>query len=156
MALGILTSCRGWRATRWLAGLLAIAAVPAAAQPAGAAVVVQIRNGAQPGALEVRASAPTVLAPELIVEQKQADGSFAAVRNLDLGSLRLTASCEAPTGRCVAIGPAGLRPVPWSGMSCAAQCPRDCAKNVRLHGQFRFVVRSCDHRLRYEGPPFSL
>jgi hypothetical protein len=57
---------------------------------------------------------------------------------------------------CVRVDDRGLRPVAWSGMSCSSQCNHSCDKNVRLHGHYRFVVRSCDGKTRFEGPVFEL
>lgn len=141
-----------------LSVLVAMAAFFLVAPPArgSAGSVVQIRNGPRPGALEIRAATPVALAPDLLVERQRADGSFEPVRNLDLDSLHLTASCARPPGTCVRVDAAGLRPVPWSGMSCSAQCRQICDRNVRLHGRFRFVALSCDRRTRYEGAVFAL
>jgi hypothetical protein len=56
----------------------------------------------------------------------------------------------------VKIDERGLRPVPWSGMSCSSQCNGNCDRNYPLFGRFRFVVVSCDGATRFEGPVFEL
>jgi hypothetical protein len=118
---------------------------------------IEVRNGPTPGSVEIIAVRGTVsLAPELIVEQQLDDGSFRSLLNLDLGSMKLVASCDQEANACVTIDERGLRPVSWSGMSCSSQCNKTCDKNVRLHGHFRFVVRSCDGSRRFEGPVFEL
>lgn len=121
-----------------------------------ASPVVQLRNGAKPGALDIRASRPVALTSELRVEQQRSDGSFELVPQLDLGTMRLVAMCGGAVRSCIRVGPEGLRPVPWSGMSCSAQCQGDCDHNVCYHGRFRFVATSCDGRTRYPGPVFTL
>ena len=121
------------------------------------AAAVEIRNQPVSGALELIAQgAPVDLASELTVERQRADGSFEALQNLDLSSMKLVASCAQSASACVRVDERGLRPVPWSGMSCSSQCNRTCDKNQRLSGRFRFVVKSCDGKTRYEGPVFEL
>jgi hypothetical protein len=117
---------------------------------------VQVRNRPSPGSLKLRLNGTAELAPELIVERQLGDGSFEPLQNLDLGSMRLVTSCDQRINTCVRVDERGVRPVPWSGMSCSSQCNHSCDKNVRLHGRFRFVVRSCDGELRFEGPVFEL
>jgi hypothetical protein len=120
------------------------------------APAVQVLNGPRPGSLELRVNGTAEVSSELIVERQLDDGSFEPLQNLDLGSMRLVASCDQRINACVRIDERGLRPVPWSGMSCSSQCNRSCDKNVRLHGRFRFVVTSCDGKSRFEGPVFEL
>jgi hypothetical protein len=130
------------------------AGAPAADVSASAAV--EIRNGPTPGALELRAHGTVELAPELIVEEQRDDGSFERVQYLDGDAIRLVASCDQRPGTCVKIDERGLRPVPWSGMSCSSQCNGNCDRNYPLFGRFRFVVVSCDGATRFEGPVFEL
>ncbi|WP_315826630.1 MULTISPECIES: hypothetical protein [unclassified Bradyrhizobium] len=130
------------------------ARAPAADAPASAAV--EIRNGPTPGALELRVHGTVELSPELIVEQQRDDGSFKRVTYLDRDTIRLVASCDQRPGTCVTIDERGLRPAPWSGMSCSSQCNRRCDRNFPMHGRFRFVVMSCDGATRFEGPVFEL
>jgi hypothetical protein len=125
--------------------------LPQASSPA-----VEIRNGPIAGSIELATRATVELAPELIVEKQLADGSFQPLRNLDLGTMKLVTSCDQKISGCVKVGERGFRPVPWSGMSCSSQCNHSCDKNVRLYGRFRFVVRSCDGKTRFEGPVFEL
>jgi len=120
------------------------------------APAVEIRNGPRPGSLEIRVNGMAELDPELIVERQLGDGSFEPLRNLDLGSMKLVTSCDRPIRMCVKVDERGLRPVAWSGMSCSSQCNRTCDKNERLYGHFRFVVKSCDGKTRFEGPVFEL
>ena len=131
-----------------------------AAQPPApeSSPTVEIINGPIPGSLEIKANGVIDLASELIVEQLLDDGSFEPIQSLDEGSMKLVTACfqPEPVGRCVRIDERGLRPVPWSGMSCGAQCSMACGKNVPLSGKFRFVVTSCDGTRRFEGPIFEL
>ncbi|WP_315736217.1 hypothetical protein [Bradyrhizobium sp. SZCCHNR1093] len=155
-----------WRKTiaapmRALIGLLTCAMLlawpaRAPAADAGGGGAVEIRNGPTPGELELRAHGTVELAPELIVEEQRADGTFKRVQHLDRDTLRLVASCDRRPGTCVTIDEGGLRPVPWSGMSCSSQCNQRCDRNVPLHGRFRFVVMSCDGGTRFEGSVFEL
>jgi hypothetical protein len=117
---------------------------------------IEIRNGPTPGSLELAAREAIELDPELIVEQQLGDGSFQPLRNLDLGSMKLVTSCDQLINGCVRIDERGFRPVPWSGMSCSSQCNRSCDKNVRFYGRYRFVVKSCGGKARFEGPVFEL
>jgi hypothetical protein len=120
------------------------------------APAVEIRNGPSPGSLELRVNGMAELDPELIVERQLGDGSFQPLQNLDLGSMKLVTSCDQRISMCVRVDERGLRPVAWSGMSCSSQCNRSCDKNVRLDGRFRFVVKSCDGKTRFDGPVFEL
>jgi hypothetical protein len=124
--------------------------------PAVSAAAVEVRNGPNPGSLELRVNGMVELDPELIVERQLSDGSFQPLQNLDLGSMKLVTSCDQHISMCVRVDERGLRPVAWSGMSCSSQCNHSCDKNVRLYGRYRFVVRSCDGKTRFEGPVFGL
>jgi hypothetical protein len=120
------------------------------------APAVEVRNGANPGSLELRVHGMVELNADLIVERQLGDGSFQPIQNLDLRSMKLVTSCDQPSSTCVRVDERGLRPVAWSGMSCSSQCNHTCDKNVRLYGRYRFVVRSCDGTTRFEGPVFEL
>ncbi|WP_316205807.1 hypothetical protein [Bradyrhizobium sp. SZCCHNS1012] len=146
--------------TRALIGLLTVAmllAWPARtpAADAGGDAAVEIHNGPRFGELELRAHGTVELASELIVEQQRDDGTFERAGDLDRDSLKLVASCDRPPGTCVRIDERGLRPKPWSGMSCSSQCNRGCDRNFPMYGRFRFVVMSCDGRTRFEGAVFE-
>ena len=117
---------------------------------------VELRNGAKPGALEIVVTGSFELDAELMVEREIKSGGFEPVKNLDLGSMKLVSSCDQTIGKCVKIEDAVLRPVPWSGMSCSAQCNGSCDKNVQRSGRHRFVVRTCDGKTRFEGPVFEM
>ncbi|MGJ5010313.1 hypothetical protein ACQR05_21280 [Bradyrhizobium oligotrophicum] len=147
-------------AMRALIGLLSCAIllawpVPAPATDAGGGAAVEIRNGPRFGELDLRAPGAIELASELIVDQQRDDGTFERAQDLDRGSLKLVASCDRRPGTCVTIDERGLRPVPWSGMSCSSQCNRGCDRNFPMYGRFRFVVMSCDGRTRFEGAVFE-
>jgi hypothetical protein len=124
--------------------------------PSASAPAVEIRNGPNPGSLELAVHGSVELDPELIVERQLSDGSFQPLQNLDLGSMKLVASCDQRINTCVRVDERGFRPVAWSGMSCSSQCNQSCDKNERLYGRYRFVVRSCDRMLRFNGPVFEL
>ncbi|WP_316234074.1 hypothetical protein [Bradyrhizobium sp. SZCCHNR1098] len=128
----------------------------APATDASASAAVEILNGPSPGELALRAHGTVELAPELIVEEQRDDGSFERVPDLDGGMMRLAASCGKRPGTCVTIDERGLRPEPWSGLSCSSQCNGNFDRNYPLSGRFRFVVVSCDGRTRFEGPVFEL
>jgi hypothetical protein len=51
-----------------------------------------------------------------------------------------------PPKTCVELAPgATLRPVPWTGFTCSAQCNGDCDKNVWVGiGTYRLVVKACE------------
>lgn len=131
---------------------------PVAAKPQRAPSIssVEVRNGSRPGAVTIYATRATSLAPDLMVERQELDKSFKIVQDLDLSSMHLTTSCGLVPRTCVRADASGLRIVPWTGMSCSAQCQRTCDKNEHLHGTFRFVVVSCDRKIRYEGSLFHL
>src|SRR5262245_37124368 len=101
---------------------------PASPVPTDLAAV-QIRNGPAPGALELRAHGTVELSPDLIVERQRDDGSFEPLLHLDLDSMKLVTACDQRPNACVKVDERGLRPVPWSGMSCSSQCNRKCDKN---------------------------
>jgi hypothetical protein len=124
--------------------------------PSVIARAVEVRNGPNPGSLELRVHGIVELNADLIVERQLSDGSFQPIQNLDLRSMKLVTSCDQPLGTCVRVDERGLRPVAWSGMSCSSQCNHICDKNVLLYGRYRFVVRSCDGTTRFEGPVFEL
>jgi hypothetical protein len=117
---------------------------------------VEVINGPSPGSVEIRANEAVDLAPELMVEWQGADGSFELVQHLDLGSMKLVTSCDQPVGTCVRVDERGLRPVPWTGMTCSSQCNGNCDRNYPLSGRFRFVVATCDGKQRFAGPVFEL
>jgi len=117
---------------------------------------VEVRNGPSPGSVEIRATEAVDLAPELMVEQQRNDGTFELLIGLDVDSMKLVTSCDQHVGRCVRVDERGLRPVPWTGMSCSSQCNHICRSNVPRSGRFRFVVTTCDGRQRFVGPVFEL
>ena len=83
------------------------------------------------------------------------DGSVVPLESLDQDSMKHVTSCG--VSACVRIDERGLRPVPWTGMSCSSQCNHACDKNRWFGGgRFRFVVTSCDGKSRFEGPIFEL
>lgn len=116
---------------------------------------VEVQNGPN-GSVEIRATGPVDLASELMVEGQLADGSFASVPQLDLDSMKLVSFCGQRVGTCVRVDERGLRPVPWTGMSCQSQCNFTCDGNIRLSGRFRYVVTTCDGKQRFVGPVFEL
>ena len=117
---------------------------------------VEIRNGSNPGSLELVVRGVVELDVELMVERQLGDGSFQPLQNLDLESMKLVTSCDQRLSKCVNVADRTLRPLPWSGMSCSSQCNHSCDKNVGLVGRFRFVVKSCDGKNRFEGPVFEI
>jgi hypothetical protein len=116
-----------------------------------------IRNGTAPGSLELVLDGvdPIELDAELMVEQRMDDGTFLKLQHLDLSSMKLFESCTHDDRKCVQVDARGIRPVPWSGMSCSSQCNGNCDKNVPQYGTFRFAVKTCDGSRKYEGPLFT-
>ena len=139
-----------------LAPLFARESTPARATEAPSPAAIEVRNGQRPGSLEIRGDGTVDLGPDLIVERQRDDGVFEPVQHLDLSAMKLVTSCRQRLEACVRVDARGLRPLAWTGMSCASQCNHICDKNVRLFGRFRFVVTSCDGKTRFEGPVFEL
>ncbi|XUM23060.1 hypothetical protein ACRAVF_06465 [Bradyrhizobium oligotrophicum S58] len=146
------------RALTYLLICVVVVTLPASAPAAdtSTSAAVEIRNRPTPGELELRAHGTVELATELIVEEQRNDGSFERETDLDRDALKLVSSCDQRPGTCVTIDERGLRPVPWNGMSCSAQCGRECDRNFPLRGRFRFVAISCDGATRFEGPVFEM
>src|SRR5215472_11484730 len=69
--------------------------------PSVAAPAVEVRNGPNPGSLELRVNGVVKLDSKLIVERQVSDGSFQPVQNLDLGSIKLVTSCDQQMSMCV-------------------------------------------------------
>lgn len=136
-------------------------APPPASAPAPAATPaapVTITN-LLPGRFEIEASAPARLRTAAAIEQRQPDGSFRAIAELDAGKgYRLVRTCDAPEGACVDVAPGkALHPVPMRGFSCGAQCNDSCRANVWLGpGLFRLAARDCDGGAAHHGPAFEL
>jgi len=110
-----------------------------------------------PGAFEIEntTGAPVTLGTRASIERE--DGTLL---NLDLGrGLRLVEQCpQTEPDRCVVLpAHATLRPVPWSGFDCSAQCNKTCrANNWEGGGKFRFVVRTCDSVHTVTTPSFTV
>jgi len=136
-------------------GVLALCLSSAVALAASPPRVV-LHNTTPAGAFEVVVQAAVSLRSRLIVERQNADGGWTPVV-LDLDSMRLVETCAQKVDACIPLE-AGrtLRPVPWSGMSCSSQCNGTCDKNFPMSGTFRFVVKTCDGKERFEGAPFVL
>lgn len=138
---------------------IASAPPPAAAPSAPALTLTNLETGAfeigNPGrdAREVAVTAAL---------QRREGDSWADVPGLDANlGYRLVETCPAPEAAppaCVRLGAgAVLRPVPWQGLSCSAQCNGTCRANAWLGpGTFRLAVRSCDGGAVTVGPPFEL
>lgn len=127
------------------------APITAAISPdAGAPVKTSVLHGIEitslgGGRLEITGTAKVRLAPVARVERRTNEGTFAEVANLDAGGgYRLRASCDAPASNAPVSLVHGetLRPVPWTGFDCSAQCITSCRANVFLGpGTFRVVVK---------------
>ncbi len=133
-------------------------AVATTSSSPGAAVIVT--NGA-PGSFSVHAGSVAATLSTHVDVEREVDGGFVLAGTSDVV---LTAACDAKlaTGGsappCIALA-AGetLTPPPWTGMSCASQCNLLCHFNAPVTpGNFRFVVRSCDGKQRFEGPTFTM
>jgi hypothetical protein len=131
---------------------LAIVLSLAAGSQAAAA---EIRNLAQPGAFAIEASPSGASFAKLgRIEQHTAAGWKPVFREF-----RLVADCDAlaTLPACVTLAPgAVLKPVPWTGYTCAGQCPRPCKRNIyRPPGTFRLVLPLCGGG-EVTGPPFHM
>lgn len=98
---------------------------------------------------------PAHLRAEIVVE-REVGGRWEPV---SVAGLRLRATCDASTDRCVTLPVRGsLSIVPWTGMLGDAQC--DCTRCAPAPaGRYRFVVNACDGCLpspRTESPAFDL
>ena len=122
-----------------------------------------------PGALAIenRGASPARLAWAVAIEKKT-DAGWSRMP----AELHLFEQCpapEAPGDGCVELAPgATLRPVHWSGFFGCTQCG-PCDKNIpAAAGTYRFVVTSCDGKMRatsdlsildreghIEGPPWA-
>jgi hypothetical protein len=151
----LLESCQGATSTP-PASKSSASVVTKESQPSLSSTAVEVRNGPNPGSLELVVYEFVELDAGLMVERELGNGSFQPLQNLDLGSMKLVSSCDQRLSQCVSVAERTLRPVPWSGMSCSSQCNHSCDKNVRLYGRFRFVVRTCDGQNRFEGPVFEM
>lgn len=107
---------------------------------------------------ELQSSAAIALASRATIERRAPDGSWAALPNLDLDhGYRLLDSCVATTPACVELAAATeLRPVPFSGFDCSAQCNATCRANAWVGpGELRLVVHTCNGE-SIAGPSFSM
>lgn len=114
-----------------------------------------------PGHFAIEATRETSLTTNARLERKNGAG-WQALENLDLGTgYRLVEACpprDTVAPRCVTIAPGKtLRPVPWQGLGCSAQCNATCRANAwEGPGTFRLVVSPCDGGAAVEGPTFEL
>jgi hypothetical protein len=128
----------------------AAAPSPTLPPPPGA---VEVRLLGKPGAFQVAVIGDGVDLSRDVIVEREADGGHPAL------TIQLIETCAgADAGACVSI-PARttFTPVAWTGMSCDSQCPRPCRANAYLGpGTFRFVVKGCDGRRRWESSWFQL
>jgi len=77
----------------------------------------------------------------------------APVTNLELRNECL----PSPAPNCIELGAkAILRPMPWTGSFCSAQCPVPCRLDGPAPpGTYRFVIASCHNERTYTSPPFK-
>jgi hypothetical protein len=111
-----------------------------------------------PGAFELESSAAIALASRATIEHRAPDGSWSALGNLDLqNGYRLLESCDAPTPACIELAAdTVMRPVPFSGLDCSAQCNKRCRANSWVGpGELRLVVHTCNGD-SIAGPSFAL
>jgi len=133
---------------------------PAPAASAASAAPPLVLTLVGPSAVEIAASAPTRVTSRASIERVDERGQGADVsQHFDVGAgYRLVESCDgAAPARCVDLAAGGaLRPVPFQGFDCAAQCNRSCRANTWVGpGTFRFVVSTCDGA-RAASPTFTL
>lgn len=141
--------------------------VDAASAPSAARVspvVASTASSAAPPAITITNVGPAefeitsdggALATAARIERREADGSWRALEHLDVDrGYRLVDDC-AKSDACVQAQ--ALRPVPWSGFNCSAQCNGTCRANGwEGPGTFRLSVSSCDGKTMASGPSFEL
>jgi hypothetical protein len=118
-----------------------------------------------PGTFEIANTAGHAVSLAVLahIERKDSQsGAETEVTGLDLGrGYRLVERCDEAVGgaeaKCVALAAgASLWPVPWSGLSCSAQCNGSCRSNVWYgHGTFRLAIATCDGAA-VRGPLYDL
>jgi hypothetical protein len=111
-----------------------------------------------PGVFELESSEAIALATRATIERRAPDGSWSALGNLDLqDGYRLIDRCDASASACVELAAATeLRPVPFSGFDCSAQCNGTCRANSWVGpGELRLAVHTCNGDV-IEGPSFTL
>jgi len=130
---------------------------PVSPAPSGPPIVVT--TGATFGELIVQAHASQSLA--MRVEIEALVGGVFEPRSYEMFLLD---ACDAKTGtpvglptcRTVSAGQT-LKPVPFTGYTCSSQCNLMCDKNVQISGTtIRYVVKSCDGKLRWETAPVKV
>ena len=94
-----------------------------------------------------------MLSSELLV-QREYNGEWRD----ETTDLRLIEKCGEAPGECRNLAHAEtLQPVAWNGLVCASQCSASCRANLnRGPGRFRFIVQSCNRKLRAVGPAFNM
>jgi len=109
-------------------------------------------------ALENTSATPVSVKATAEIDRRWPDGVWEVLGGVDVGGYRLVEACEQKPGPCVTIAPGQtLRPVGWTGFSCAAQCNGSCRANTWMGpGTYRLVVKPCEGGGRVEGPEFTL
>jgi hypothetical protein len=110
-----------------------------------------------PGKFEIVATESVALATRAAIERRGPDG-WTPLANLDLDQgYRLVESCGGAAPACVQLD-AGkvMRPMPFLGFDCGAQCNGTCRANSWTGpGEMRLVVHGCNGDTA-EGPSFEM
>lgn len=111
-------------------------------------------NGIQPGAFLIVNEGPLVRLRTKGEIEKRVEGRWAYTGIV----YELMEKCPAPDGPVVMLRPRQeLRPAPWTGFDCEAQCPRPCRMNEYAGaGEYRLVIRTEDEKHCFRGPVFRL
>lgn len=125
--------------------------------PADAAPrTIVVKNLGRPGELAVENRGAARRLRSSVAVERRLDNAWQVMGNM----LDMVETCDRsrPEEACTDLrAGAVLTLVPWNGMSCSGQCNEACNLNSYVGpGTFRFVVRSCDGKQRWEGPAFVL
>jgi len=138
--------------------LIAVAAclgcAAARAQPA-AGPMVELMLGDGFGSFTLVNRGPAVQLRSAIKVERQVDAGWQDAR---VTNFYLIEQCtRAPVPACITLAAgATLRPMPWLGNFCYAQCPVNCELDGPLPaGSYRFVVMTCDGTRQFASPPFQ-
>jgi hypothetical protein len=108
--------------------------------------------------LQNTGSSPVSLEAFAAIDRRWPDGVWEVLGSIDVGGYRLVEACDQKPGSCVTIEPGKtLRPIGWTGFSCAAQCNQSCRANTWMGpGTYRLVLKGCGGGAKILGPEFTL
>lgn len=122
---------------------------------AGTASQLAIETGSRFGEFRVVNAGNAIHLQAAVLVERQVGDQW---QKAPVSNLELRETCLAtPSPKCLEIGAKEiLRPVPWTGNFCSAQCPSACRLDGPAPpGRYRFVVSSCRGDQVYASPPFE-